>query len=159
MDLILSFPPRPRRKYCLMIWPKICLLFLSQYKTVWISRLGSELMVRRIDLKFTFYSTIYLCSRCIARYKLANMHARTTIWGAWNVRCTIVHTNMFWAAQKMCTKISNSWIPVHLWQHLFDNNAPAKHKINPHKKLARENYLFIFRRLQNIPCLSNTTLL
>ena len=95
MDLILSFPPRPRRKYCLMIWPKICLLFLSQYKTVWISRLGSELMVRRIDLKFTFYSTIYLCSRCIARYKLANMHARTTIWGAWNVRCTIVHTNMF----------------------------------------------------------------
>ena len=33
---------------------------LSLQKTVWIARLGSELMVSEIDLKFTFYSTIYI---------------------------------------------------------------------------------------------------
>ena len=33
---------------------------LSLQKTVWIARLGSELMVSGTDLKFTFYSTIYI---------------------------------------------------------------------------------------------------
>ena len=37
--------------------------------------------------------------------------AWTTIWGAQNVRCTIVYANMLLGAQKMCTKVSNFWRP------------------------------------------------
>ena len=78
------------------------LLFLPLWKTIWIPRLGSGLLVSGIDLKFTCYSKIFLyhCSRCTERYTLAYTRAQTTIWGALNVRCTIVYANMLLGARK-----------------------------------------------------------
>ena len=59
-DLILSFPLRPKRKYCLMICPKYVCCFFLYKKTVWIPILGSGLMVSGTGLKFTFYSKTFL---------------------------------------------------------------------------------------------------
>ena len=54
----------------------------------------------------------YFClsSRCTARYTLVCTHARMTIWGAQNVRCTIVCAKML-LHEETCTKISNFWSP------------------------------------------------
>ena len=67
-------------------------------------------MVSRIDLKFTFHPKIF--SRNTAWHTLAYTRAQTSIWGARNVRCTIVYGNMLFRARKTYTKISNSWSPA-----------------------------------------------
>lgn len=36
----------------------------------------------------------------MARYALAYMHVQTTIWGARNLKCTILYTNMLLGARK-----------------------------------------------------------
>ena len=43
---------------------------------------------------------IYLCSRCKLRYMLTYTHAWTTTWGAQNVRCTIMYTNVIRCTNK-----------------------------------------------------------
>ena len=54
---------------------------------------------------FSTLKYLYPCCRCAARYKLAYMHARMTIWGARNVSWTIVSVNTLLGAQKTCTKV------------------------------------------------------
>ena len=58
-------------------------------------------------------SKIFLsCSKCTTRYELVYNFARTTIWGDWNVRLTIVYTAMLLGAPKNVYKVYNSWIPT-----------------------------------------------
>ena len=69
----------------------ICCFFLNKKQSEYPDYV---LSCWQVEQTLSFLSTLkyfYLCSRYTVRYTLAYAHAWTTIWGAQNVRCTIVY--------------------------------------------------------------------
>ena len=123
---------------CLVLgWQETHMLFLSLWKTVWIPRLGSGFMVSGIDLKFTFYSKIFIfvirrgtCQHTCVHKQLFEVHK---MWCAWWCVQPCYHM-----LQKTCTKISNSWSPdsfysfyTFLWHSFLSSKYWPKQRIVP----------------------------
>ena len=67
----------------------------------------------RIDLKFIFYSKIFLSLWQVHGEVHVGVHACTSDYlRCINVRCTIVYANLLLGAQKNVHQISNSWSPA-----------------------------------------------
>ena len=78
-------------KSCLVVWlwvdkRRVCCFFpLSLWKTVWVPRLDSRLMLSGIGLKFTFtLKHFFLCSKFMARFTLVHKRLFEVhgMWGA-----------------------------------------------------------------------------